>query len=237
MKYLFLFDIDGTLLSLQLGRSRVLFARMLKDIFGVDTPDISMPSFAGMTDLQILRELSEALGISFEETRARLPEIWQTMLRYFREYCTPEHINLMPGIKSLVPRLAGDNRVQLALLTGNFRENAYLKLSSWGLEEYFPFGAFGSDRDSRNELPPLAIERANDHAGGEIFGSHNTLIIGDSPRDIECARENKLPVAAVATGTFNREQLEAYSPDMLFDDFRDNEYVIEQFFKLADGKA
>ena len=39
-------------------------------------------------------------------------------------------------------------------------------------------------------------------------------VVGDTPRDIEAARANGLPVIAVATGNYSYETLAALEPDL-----------------------
>jgi len=228
MKHLLLFDIDGTILQLRHGRSRMIFAEILKDVFGQEIDQVRLPDFAGKTDLIILREICTTFGLDYGLILEDVDTIWSKMHSVFREYCTREEIVLLPGVDTLIKDLSGRKDVQLALLTGNFRDNAYLKLDTYGLSGYFPFGAFGCEREIRNELPPIAIERANEHSGGKYFSSTNTIILGDSLRDIECAEVNGIKSVAVATGYNGFDELGSASPDLLFHDFSDIANVISK---------
>lgn len=226
MKYLILFDIDGTILKFRQYHSKNIFAKMLKEVFGKDVPLSLMPDFSGMTDLQILKDIAKEIHLDSAELIANLPQVWTSISEDFKKYCTPEYILLLPNVRELILHFYNHPDFLLGLLTGNFIENAYIKLSAFNLEGYFPFGAFGSDYDDRNQLPSIAIKRANDFVGKNVFNRKNTLLIGDSPRDIECAKSNNLPVLAVATGNFSADELFLYKPDYVLNNFQDLELTI-----------
>jgi phosphoglycolate phosphatase len=92
---------------------------------------------------------------------------------------------------------------RLALVTGNFEPVARRKLASAGIGHYFAAGqgGFGSDAEDRSDLPAVARGRA----GG--WPRERTVVIGDTPRDIACARADAVRVIAVATGPFPAEAL------------------------------
>jgi phosphoglycolate phosphatase len=225
MKILVLFDIDGTILSLKRGISKGIFSKFIREIFNRDINDTHLPDFSGKTDLLILREISENLGHDFNVVKNQIPLLWDKMLVEFRPYCNPENIVLMPGIVALLERLGSNPSLALGLLTGNFRENAYLKLRAFSLEKFFPIGAFGSDNEDRNQLPQLAINRANIHYKTKNFSKSNSIIIGDSTRDIECAHSNNMPVICPLTGSSDFQQLSDFGPEYILKDFSDTAHV------------
>ncbi len=94
--------------------------------------------------------------------------------------------------------------VRLAVLTGNLEPIAHLKLARAGLGAFFEHGqgGFGSDHEDRTELPAIARARA----GG--YPRAQTVIIGDTPRDIACARADEVRCIAVATGPYSAAELD-----------------------------
>ncbi len=101
---------------------------------------------------------------------------------------------------------------RLSLVTGNLEPVARLKLASAGIGARFPAGqgGFGSDSAVRADLPPIARARAGAlWNGGEPWPAERTVIVGDTPRDIACARADGVRVVAVATGPFPAEDLRA----------------------------
>ena len=114
--------------------------------------------------------------------------------------------------------------VFIGLLTGNIEEGARIKIKHYGIEKYFMFGAFGCDHFDRNKLGPIALERARQNHGLQ-FDSQETFVIGDTPKDINCAKAFGARSLAVATGSFSCEQLMDYDPDYLLDDLSDWEKI------------
>jgi len=232
MKYLILFDIDGTILKFRQYNSKEIFAKMLKVVFGRELPIAIMPDFSGMTDLQILKDIAGKIQLVDSELISKLPLVWSTICEDFKQYCTSEYIQLLPNIELLIKNLDSNSDIYLGLQTGNFVENAYIKLKAFNMDIYFSFGAFGSDHEDRNKLPPLAIERANEFIGYKAFNESNSLVIGDSPRDIECAKSNNLPVLAVATGNFSADELLKYEPDEVLESFENLDITLNTINKL-----
>ena len=113
----------------------------------------------------------------------------------------------------------------LALLTGNLVRGAEIKLSHYGVWDYFEFGAFADDHHDRNELPKFACARALE-THGEEFPPERVFVIGDTPRDIECGKAIGARTVAIATGNYSRAQLSDYNPDFLLDDLSDTDAVI-----------
>ncbi|MEM0963607.1 MAG: HAD hydrolase-like protein [Bacteroidota bacterium] len=201
-----LFDIDGTLLqSHGVGRRSVSAALT---ILAGDTFDFSGISFSGKTDPQIFGEVLDAArtaGLAVDGVT-----VDQFIDTYHREMTArlPEAtVEALPGAVSLVRQLAEDG-AEMGLLTGNLESIAYDKVSHLDLgRDEFPFGAFGSDHGDRNELPVVGAKRASEHYGREVR-TEELVIIGDTPRDIACARAVGATAVAVATGYFSADELQ-----------------------------
>ena len=108
----------------------------------------------------------------------------------------------------------------MALLTGNLERGAEIKLTHYGLWNYFEFGAYADDHSDRNRLGPFAQARAKEHHGVE-FPPERIFVLGDTPHDITCGKVIGAKTVAIATGGYSREQLAAHAPDFLFDDLAD----------------
>ena len=194
---LILFDIDGTLVDCG-PQVRPLFASALVEVFGT-AGDLDGYDFAGKTDPRIVLDLLTAAGLSREEVLAGLPRVRALYLERLEGALDRGGMRLLPGVEELLDQLAAREDVVLGLLTGNWERGARTKLSRFGLNRYFAFGAYGCDGIERSELPPVALERA-EHASGRRFRPEEVLIVGDSLHDVSCARAHGIPALAVATG-------------------------------------
>jgi phosphoglycolate phosphatase len=218
---LVLFDIDGTILVAR-GAGRRALAIALKDVYGT-AGDIDRYDFRGQTDPRIVFDVMEGAGLEREAVRERLDECFEAYARRLSaEIGDGGNVVTLPGIGDLVRRLHGDAEVLLGLLTGNIEAGARIKLGPTGLLPYFRLGAYGSDHVDRRQLPSLAARRAHALVGSP-FAPDEVLVIGDTPRDIECARHFGAVAVAVATGQYTREALAAERPDLLFSNFADVE--------------
>lgn len=219
---LFLFDIDGTLITSG-GAGETALTRAMKTRFGVEE-DFRGIVLAGATDALIARSLLEKhnLSVSPETVTALL----DSYLHHLGE-CMPAHQGrVLPGMIPVLESLKARPDAVLALLTGNLVRGAEIKLRHYGVWDYFEFGAFADDHHDRNELGKFASARAVERHG-ESFPPDNIFVIGDTPKDIECGRAIGAKTVAIATGIFTREQLSSHSPDFLFDDFSDTSSVLD----------
>jgi phosphoglycolate phosphatase-like HAD superfamily hydrolase len=194
---LVLFDIDGTLLTCG-PQVRPLFAESLVEVFGT-AGDIDGYDFSGRTDPGIVRDLITAAGVPAGEVAAGMPRMRELYLARLEGALDRRGMRLLPGVLELLERLAARKDVVVALLTGNWKPGAEIKLSRFDLNRFFRFGAFGCDGIERAELPPVAWERA-ERETGRRFLPEETLIIGDSLQDVSCAQAHDIRVLAVATG-------------------------------------
>lgn len=213
---LLLFDIDGTLLDTRGAGLRALIDAV-QDAFDIPEHRIPELDLAGSTDSGILRSLLPSLGIVMSE---------RNMERFYRAYLGALESELrddnftgelLPGVGPLLNHLEQDQEVALGLLTGNIELGARLKLQRFGISHYFPTGAFGDDHHDRDHLGPIALERM-EAVAGRRFAPDQVVVIGDTPRDIACARSLGARSASVATGTYDAPDLAEHSPDMLFED-------------------
>ena len=218
MRRLVLFDIDGTILT-DRGASRGAFAEALAEVYGYEG-DLSRYDFSGRTDPQIAHMVLRDAGHSAEGVEAALPRLWEIYLDRLARNATPERVQVMPGIRELLAELASHQEVVLALLTGNIEPGARLKLAGTRLNDYFPFGAFGSDSADRVELPPIAIRRASEYVGRQFRGA-DVVIIGDSIYDVRCGAPYEATTIAVASGKTAAEILRAENPRHFFESAED----------------
>src|SRR5437773_2153754 len=99
--------------------------------------------------------------------------------------------------------------------SGRTDPGARLKLGPAGLNPSFSFGAFGSDSAAREELPPIAVERAS-QINGHRFAGRDVVIIGDSIYDVRCGVPHGATTIAIASGKTPAEKLLAERPHHFF---------------------
>ena len=222
---LLLFDIDGTLISSGGAGEAALKDAMLSR-FAVEE-DLDGIILAGATDGRIARELLEkhSISVSPENVSALL----DTYLGHLNERIGRHDGRLLPGIVSLLNVLSERPDAVLALLTGNVSRGAEIKLTHYGVWDFFEFGAFADDHHDRNELGKFARARALERHGEE-FPPSRIYVIGDTPKDIECGRAIGACTVAIATGHYSSAELRDHAPDFLFEDLSDTERVVELLF-------
>jgi len=209
---LVLFDIDGTLITDD-GAAREAFAEGLAEVYGF-RGDVRRYDFSGRTDPQIASMILRDAGWNDADIEARLPALWNHYLAGLARNA-PGRVRALAGVVALLDAVRADERLTLALLTGNIEPGARLKLGAIGLNDYFPFGAFGSDSSRREELPPIAVERAAAMTG-IVFRGTAVVIIGDSIYDVRCGVPHGATTIAIASGKTPAEKLRAENPDHFF---------------------
>jgi phosphoglycolate phosphatase len=206
---LLLFDVDGTLLSgAAHAHARALWAA-LHDVHGIDATRVhSTVAPAGRTDGEIARLLLLAAGVSASRIDERADDVRAACCEHYAQLCPPDLSDtVIPGIPALLAQLSERDDVVLSLVTGNFEPVGRMKLSRAGLGRFFAAGqgAFGSDSEDRTMLPEIARRRAG--TNGTAFPRERTVVIGDTPRDIFCARADGVACIAVTTGPYDAAQL------------------------------
>ena len=229
-KRVLLFDIDGTLLDPKDSCPRFL-EQAVREVFGIS---ISMDGFvvAGKTDWQILTEVMRLAGLSDGEINAKRSAEFAAYARIYAVQGKDVGMVALPGVNALLDRLVGHPEFALGLVTGNIHNIVPYKLRSAGLDpSVFAFGAFGDDHMDRNRLPGIALERYKEMQGSQVK-KENVLVIGDTQRDIACARNYGLKAMCVATGQYSYLDLAGHHPDYLLEDLADTDRVMEIFSRF-----
>jgi phosphoglycolate phosphatase len=202
---LVLFDIDGTLLKSQHAGVHAMleaFHQLHPDRrFSFDGVDI-----AGRLDTLIYDEMTQRHGVPGD---AQSHEVFRhTYTGHLERRLTERNtVIALEGVVDLVHALAREPGVELGLLTGNYPATGRLKVKHAGLDpDLFKVNAFAMDGVTRRDLPPVALQRYRERHGSPLDPAQ-AVIIGDTPKDVDCALHNGCRVLGVATGEFSVQQL------------------------------
>jgi phosphoglycolate phosphatase-like HAD superfamily hydrolase len=210
---LLLWDIDGTILHTGKAGETAL-GRAMEKLYGINR-GLQGLEIAGRTDKWIVEQL---LG---RDEKPNGPEEVAQFLDVYVELLADElprrNGGLHPGVLGILEEAHQRPELVQALLTGNIEKGARLKLTRYGVNHFFDFGAFADDSSIRNELGPHAKRRAEEKHGEE-FPPERIFVIGDTPHDVACARAIGARAIAVATGSFTKRQLKDCGADAVFTD-------------------
>jgi phosphoglycolate phosphatase-like HAD superfamily hydrolase len=200
---LLLWDIDGTLLLKASKEHAQAIHAAIKRVYHVAIQDGQVEA-AGRTDIAIARSILTLAGVSAERVDQRLLAFRAAAVEeYARRAPRDLSDHLARHVPEVLDELGQRAGVRHSLVTGNLEPIARMKLRAAGIGAHFPKGqgGFGSDAEDRAELPDIARARAGNHPADD------TVVIGDTPRDIACARAAGVRVIAVTTGPFDAQAL------------------------------
>lgn len=223
---LVLWDIDGTLVHTA-GHGREAFMEAFERLFERPPADDAVP-MAGRTDHAIALDLLERNGIPRPEERlARMFEELHAALSRRRSQMA-EQGHPQPGVREVLERAAEIPGLLQSLLTGNIAPNAQLKLAAFDLDRLIDLeiGGYGSDHETRSELVGVARRKARAKHGVHVPVAE-TVVVGDTPLDVNAARAAGARVVAVATGPYSPGELEQAGPDALLSDMSDTGAVLD----------
>ncbi len=222
MASLVLFDIDRTLISAGGAGGRAI--RRSLDIHMGLGKAVDGFFYDGKTDPRIMRDLVE-IGRGTPATDEEVKKLLKTYVELLPEEMAKGTAILYKGVIPLLDELK-KNSISFGLLTGNIEDGARIKLGYFNLFDRFPFGAFGSDSEIRNNLPPIALKRA-EKSFEKNFSPSDTVVIGDSTADVECGLVNNMKVLAVATGRTDKEKLINAGAHAVLDNLDNTEKILK----------
>ncbi len=221
-----LFDLDGTLLRVGDPVHHAAFEHATRLVFGFEL-DITTLELAGAVDRRLYDVVAVQAGLGPAEAERRFAE-WASIVGRFyrlRVQAGDRAPWVLPGVGDVLRKLRATG-IAMAVATGSIRDVAELKLSSSGLRDYFPVGAFGDEVADRASLVLRAVQQATARYGRKFLAA-NAVVIGDTPADVSAARETGARVVAVATGRFDVDALDALGPDATFADLTNADAVIK----------
>jgi len=223
---LVLWDVDGTLLNAD-GVGHDLYDVVFLQLFGRSL-DAFAP-MAGRTDRAIILDTLSRAGVP-EPRRYVDPFIagLTAQAPMVREAVAVRG-HALPGAAAVLSGLRG--RAYQSVLTGNIRPVAEVKLAALGLRDGLDLciGAYGDDHEVRAELVQVARRRAAAVHGRSPaqFAGTSTVVIGDTPLDIEAALATGARAIGVATGSHPAADLIAAGAHTVLPDLTNTSAVLQ----------
>lgn len=225
---LVLWDIDGTLVDTA-NHGRDAFGEAFTAVFG-STADVDAIRMSGRTDHWITMQLIEGSGVAGGDGERHLPRMFEELaaaLERRRELIAAEG-RALPGASAALEALGRAPGATQSLLTGNIEPNAAVKLAAFGLDRHLDLeiGGYGSDHGVRPELVGIAREKARRLRGLDV-GAADTVLIGDTPLDVDAAHRSGARAVAVATGSYDAATLRETDAEAVLEDLSDTAAVLE----------
>jgi phosphoglycolate phosphatase len=219
---LVLFDIDGTLVDCGKAAGKA-FSAAFHEAFGVACPIFAAEEVSGLTDTAILMEVVRRLKLTPDDFEQRRDLAFEIYARNLERELKVNPARELPGAGRAVARVRSIEHCAVGLLTGSTEATARVKLETAGIAfDQFVCGAFSEDGERREALPPAARRRFV-----EIFGAEpqTTILIGDTPRDVQAAHATGCEFVGVATGPYSSQALEEAGARAVLRDLKRAEYL------------
>ena len=225
---LVLWDVDGTLLNAA-GLGTRLYEMVFRVLFGRELPAVAPK--AGRTDRAIITDTLTLAGIP--EPRTQVDRFLAALASQVAavDGTMNAQVHPLPGASAAIAALATAStphrRIHQSVLTGNVRPLAVLKLGAAGLGDHLDLsaGAYGDAHEVRAELVSVArLAASRVYAAG--FAGSSTILIGDTPLDVEAALATGARVVGVATGGYSTGELAEAGAHAVLPDLTDPALVV-----------
>jgi phosphoglycolate phosphatase len=227
---LVLWDVDYTLVTAD-GLGTRLYEVVFREMFGRELTAVAPK--AGRTDRAIIGDTLALAGVP----RAHVDDFLAVLARAVADGAVRAQVRPMAGAAAGIAALASLG-IRQSVLTGNIRPLAALKLGLAGLSDHLDLdvGAYGDEHEVRAELVPVT-RRAASQAYGTDFSGSSTVLVGDTPLDVEAALATGARAVAVATGSYSAAELAAADADVVLPDLTDTARVLAAVTGTVTGRA
>ncbi|SDF64426.1 Phosphoglycolate phosphatase, HAD superfamily [Lentzea fradiae] len=225
LRRLVLWDIDHTLLQSR-GMGREMYERAVPMAIG--RPFQQLADVSGRTELDIIAETLKLHGV--EPTDEAIGKLVNALIDSYEagrdEFASRARV--LPGAREALEALEAEPTVHQGVLTGNLRAVARIKLVALGLEQFLDLetSSYGDDHADRAELVAIARERAALQLDKQ-FGRGETVLIGDTTRDVAAAQAAGVKIIAVASGRNSVEDLRAAGAGEVLPDLTDTSELVQ----------
>ncbi len=228
---LVLWDIDHTLISIG-SLSGEIYRRTFEQVTGQSIRELA--DMTGATDLAIITATLQLHGI--DPTRELVTEFACQLGDTF-DACSADVAargHAMPGSHAALHALAAHDTVHQSVLTGNAAPIARCKLAAFHMDGLLDLevGAYGMDDIARPPMVGLARHRMQDVRGITTDAAH-TVLVGDTPKDVQAGHEGGARVVAVATGSSTTADLRAAGAELVLDDLTDTDAVVRAVLDVS----
>ncbi|MCF8336585.1 MAG: HAD family hydrolase [Bacteroidales bacterium] len=223
MNNLILLDIDGTLIKGKFKRSSEAFyenikMQAIKEVYKINV-NIDWRIIQGKTDQQIIIDALTEANLNRYYIKQYLNKCIDTIIEKFADNLDDYYAEPLQGVKNLLDIFRAKGEL-IGLVTGNIEKVARMKLNKAGIMDYFEFGGFGNEDILRSKLIRNAIDKAS--SSSKFQKKDNVYYFGDSPKDIQAAKEANVYSVAVATGVYDVNELKEHQPDILIEEYSDS---------------
>ncbi len=222
-RILLLFDIDGTLMKSGGAGMRAMF-HVADEMFGKGFNWDGVDPAGNLDPLIFAQAAAQNQLQDCDQHHQRFHDAYIDRLA-LEFHPGNRDVEIMPGIHAILELLrrreAAQQDIVLGLLTGNYTRAVPIKLASIGVDDrWFRITAFGDEAPSRPGLVELAMRKYEAMLGHQA-DARGVIVIGDTPRDVACAKAHDAKVLAVATGGYSIEQLTQCGADLAVTDLSD----------------
>lgn len=199
-----LFDLDGTLIDSK--KDIAASANATRKHYGFPPlPEEVVGTFVGYGIMMLLSKTIES------DDPTRLKEAHGVFKLHYREHCVDATVPY-PGTFELLESLKSRN-IRMGIVSNKPQEFTDLILDKLKLAPYFGV-SFGPEATVNKKPHPEPLLTAVERLGAT---PSNSVMIGDSPVDIEAARAARMLVGVVTHGYVSRDVLATSDPDWLVD--------------------
>ncbi|MFG2073949.1 HAD family hydrolase [Nonomuraea maritima] len=226
-----LWNIDLTLVDVAIV-TRDAYAEAFRVVTG--RPLVKLVAPLGRPDSEIVFETLAVNGIVAEDDH--LPKFLAALATAFadRRGRLAKEGRMMPGAKDAMKAVGRLDGVVQTVLTGTIKSNAVHKLRAFGLDKYvdFDLGGYGEEVYPKATLLQVAQSRAAQRLGTP-FTAANTVVIGDSARDVQAAKIGGAAMIGIASGRSMPAELLEAGADMVLPDLSNASEVVAAVASLT----
>lgn len=201
-----LFDLDGTIID-----TNELIISSFMHVFEAQAP-------GPLTREQIIPHMGTTLEQQLQAFSGGVEDV-SPLVKAYRSFNTIHHDDMVkpfPHVNEVVERLHRHG-LSLGIVTTKIRPSTMMTLEKYDLERFM--SVIVTVNDVEHPKPhPEPVLTAMEQLGANPA---TTLMIGDSPVDIQSAKAAGVKAAAVAWSLKGEQKLMEYGPDFILKDMRD----------------